>query len=782
MAVPGLGPGIAPAAAASFGETFDGAPATPLPWEPANWDVTVHSRDTGTWNQLETMAAQHGPDCAGPPSTHVTSSYEGAVFLCRDHVMTAIQAGGYGLIYLTPDQLIDFSGGEAVLSFDMSTLRTAQRDWVDVWVTPFDDHHQLAFEDGDVDLQGPPRRAVHLVMDLTSNSFQGEVYNNFQVTDLPSRSTPYDNVLVPDAARRDRFELRISTNRIRFGMPAKNLWWVDTTIPNLGWSSGVVQLGHHSYNPTKDCSGPCSANTWHWDNVSINPAKPFTMIKADRRFVTDGTSNVLRFTQPAPANAFLRFAGIGENLQVSFNNGASWTAAVRQSIGGELKEHQFQSFWTPVPAGTKQVLVRGSGGWWGDWHVRDISIWANSSAPPPTSNDYSSLQPFRLLDTRAPNRTGDGGFSGQGLRPAGSVLQLTVAGRGGVPANATAAVLNLTAADAVAGGFVTVFPCGSPRPTASSLNFARRTAVANAVFTKLGGGRACLYTSATTQLIADVSGYFPATATYRPINPARLFDTRVGGMRPARSILQVAVGGRAGIPANAAGAVLNVTAVAPAATGFLTVFPCGSARPNASSLNFRAGGVAAGSVVTKLGAGSRVCIFTSARTHLLVDANGFFPAGSSYRAANPARLLDSRPGAATVDGQYRSLGARPTGSTLQLQLGGRGGVPYNPVSVVLTLTAIGVGRSAGYVTVYPCGARLPNASNLNHVPGVAVANTVVTKLGTAGTVCLYTYGAAHLLVDVSGYFPAQNQVTLFRQRLEVPDETLAPEPYYCELV
>lgn len=36
-------------------------------------------------------------------------------------------------------------------------------------------------------------------------------------------------------------------------MPAYNFWWIDATIPNLGWDMGVVQFGHHSYNPTKDC-------------------------------------------------------------------------------------------------------------------------------------------------------------------------------------------------------------------------------------------------------------------------------------------------------------------------------------------------------------------------------------------------------------------------------------------------------------------------------------------------------------------------------------------------
>ena len=68
------------------------------------------------------MDAAHGPGCEPPPATHPTSDYGDAVYLCKDHMMTAINAGGYGMIYLTPDRQIDFSEGEATIRFDVSTL------------------------------------------------------------------------------------------------------------------------------------------------------------------------------------------------------------------------------------------------------------------------------------------------------------------------------------------------------------------------------------------------------------------------------------------------------------------------------------------------------------------------------------------------------------------------------------------------------------------------------------------------------------------------------------
>ena len=83
-----------PSAAASSTEKFTFSwkvsPAAPQPWNPDDWDVVVHSRDTQTWGQLEPMQAQHGADCSPYPATHLVSTYEDSVFLCKNHMMTAI--------------------------------------------------------------------------------------------------------------------------------------------------------------------------------------------------------------------------------------------------------------------------------------------------------------------------------------------------------------------------------------------------------------------------------------------------------------------------------------------------------------------------------------------------------------------------------------------------------------------------------------------------------------------------------------------------------------------
>ena len=99
-----------------------------------------------------------------------------------------------------------------------------------------------------------------------------------------------------------------------------------------------------------------------------------------------------------------------------------------------------------------------------------------------------------------------------------------------VPENAAAVVLNMTAVSARTAGFATVYPCGLPRPEASNLNFAAGQTIANLVIAKPGvGGKVCVFSDTTIDVLADVAGYFPAGSAFTPIaNPTRILDTRNG--------------------------------------------------------------------------------------------------------------------------------------------------------------------------------------------------------------------------------------------------------------
>jgi hypothetical protein len=130
-------------------------------------------------------------------------------------------------------------------------------------------------------------------------------------------------------------------------------------------------------------------------------------------------------------------------------------------------------------------------------------------------------------------------------------------------------------------------------------------------------------------LVVDVLAWFTDDPTFTALTPARLADTRPGqptvdgahaggGPALAGSSLTFVAAGRGGVPSTGVGAVvLNLTAVRPTATTFLTAFPAGRARPLASSLNVAAGTTRANLVVVPLGPGGTVSVFqhAGARAH-----------------------------------------------------------------------------------------------------------------------------------------------------------------------
>ena len=218
--------------------------------------------------------------------------------------------------------------------------------------------------------------------------------------------------------------------------------------------------------------------------------------------------------------------------------------------------------------------------------------------------------------------TVDGQFAELGIRDAGVTTSLVVANRGGVPANATAVTLNVTSTGSLGGGFVTVYPCGTPRPNTSNVNFAPGSTVANAVTTKVGaGGAVCIFNDAATHLIVDVHGYYSPPANYGALEPGRVLVSRSSPIPAAGVTTSLVVANRGGVPANATAVTLNVTSTGSLGGGFVTVYPCGTPRPNTSNVNFAPGSTVANAVTTKVGAGGAVCIFNDAATHLIVDVN-----------------------------------------------------------------------------------------------------------------------------------------------------------------
>lgn len=371
------------------------------------------------------------------------------------------------------------------------------------------------------------------------------------------------------------------------------------------------------------------------------------------------------------------------------------------------------------------------------------------------------VTPARLADTRSSGETIDGRFRAGGVIPAGQFVEIDVAGRGGVPESATGAVVNITAINPSVDGFLTVYPCTDELPNASSVNYTQGVNLANEVVAGLSDvGSICVYSKEDTHIAVDVVGSVSSGSPFVPVEPARLLDTRdlgvtidsrfrAGGRQAAGTEITLDVGGRHGIPVDAAAVVVNVVAVRPSATGFLTVHGCVADRPLSSSLNYVTGGNRANEILAGLDADGRLCIYTDAATDLLVDVVGFLPAGTDLTPVEPARVYETRANTSTVDGKFSGGGKAEAGATTRIQIAGRAGVSTDATSVNINVTAVAA-TAAGFATVFPCGDR-PLASSLNYTPGVNGGNDLVAELDAGGGLCVYNLSETHLTIDVTGY-------------------------------
>ena len=244
----------------------------------------------------------------------------------------------------------------------------------------------------------------------------------------------------------------------------------------------------------------------------------------------------------------------------------------------------------------------------------------------PAFGNVRTTTPTRLLDTRS----GLGAPTGR-LVP-GSRIDLAVTGSSVVPSSGVDSVLlNVTAARPTKDGNLAAWPTGSAEPNSSSLNFSSGSSISGLVVAKVGSnGRVSIRSSAATDVVADVVGWYPTAADYRGLTPARLLDTRNGtgatssGAVPAGTALRLKVTGRGGVPTTGVKAVvLTVVVTAPQQPGYLTAYPSGTSRPTTSNINYVAAQTIANTAFVTPSSDGYVDIYVQQSTQVVADVQGY---------------------------------------------------------------------------------------------------------------------------------------------------------------
>ncbi|MFZ6005657.1 MAG: S8 family serine peptidase [Actinomycetota bacterium] len=343
---------------------------------------------------------------------------------------------------------------------------------------------------------------------------------------------------------------------------------------------------------------------------------------------TDATAVVLNVTVTQPtAGGFLAvYPGTTTPIASNMNFGAGQTVAqhVTATVGTDDKVQIKNG-----SSGTTHVII-DLAGWYGPTGLGGA----------PAADWFTPRSaPARAMDTRS----GTLGYAEGAFGPSGRTtpisqsgnLDVQVAGLGGVPADATAVVMNVTITQPTTGGYVVLHPTGTARPLASTLNYSKNQTIANLVIGRVGTagkvrvGNCC----GPVHVVIDVLGWYESGtgAGYVALDPPmRDLDSRSGngprlGALGGGSTFKLKVARYYQVPSDAAAVMLGIIAVTPTANGYLTVYPATATRPLASNLNFSPGKVIPNAVITAFGTDGRVAFYNSGgSTHLVSDLAGYF--------------------------------------------------------------------------------------------------------------------------------------------------------------
>ena len=272
--------------------------------------------------------------------------------------------------------------------------------------------------------------------------------------------------------------------------------------------------------------------------------------------------------------------------------------------------------------------------------------------------------------------------------------------------------------------------------------------------------------STSTEIPVSTDG-----SDYTAFGPTRVLDTRNGtGVASATQVpaggtvklkIEDTVSGDATIPTDVSAVVLNLTVTNAHGSGFVTAYGDGTGpAPTTSNVNYVAGQTVPNLVIVPVVDGYVDLLNGGQKAgaiDLIADVSGYFTptaGGSGYTSLTPDRLIDTRNGT--------GVGARqvPAGGTITVPIaGGDGGqLPATGITAVALNVTVTNPKGNGFLTVYPEGESVPNASNVNYVTGQTIANSVIVPVDSAGKVLITNGGTeakgTDIIVDVTGYYSA----------------------------
>jgi len=259
---------------------------------------------------------------------------------------------------------------------------------------------------------------------------------------------------------------------------------------------------------------------------------------------------------------------------------------------------------------------------------------------------FYPLSPCRVIETRAPYRSPPGPFGPPSMNAQETRSFIFPSSpHCTIPAGAVAYSVTVTVVPPAPLAYLTAWPAGGPQPNVSNINsFVGRVLANNVIVPANNAGAINVFVSNATDFIMDINGYFAPDdgvngQYYFPLTQCRVSDSSdptytgvYGGPMygdnttrtlPVREATKCA--SSAQIPASAKGYVVNVTAMPGGSPmPFITAYPTGQGRPNASILNAFEGQTVTNSAIIGAGTNGAIDVYAFQHTHIAVELAGYF--------------------------------------------------------------------------------------------------------------------------------------------------------------
>lgn len=298
--------------------------------------------------------------------------------------------------------------------------------------------------------------------------------------------------------------------------------------------------------------------------------------------------------------------------------------------------------------------------------VLDVQGYYTANVSGTAAGGFVPVGGKRIADTRS------GLGTPQAALKSGDSVDIQVTGTAGVPAGASAVVVNLIAINTTTtNGFLTPYATGTTRPK-NSLNYgASTTNVPTSVTAQVplsAGGKMTVYNqSSVANLVVDVQGYFTAAGkTGNMFTPGtgRIIDTRTSGntIVGSNETRSIQIAGKGGVPVVGSGltaVVLTLTALHAAdSAGNVTIWAEGASRPNTTSLNYTPNSIRSNTITVPVAANGKISLNNVGDpTHYILDVQGWYAdpiapkvsCPAAYAAGSWTNSLPSSPVLCNVD-------------------------------------------------------------------------------------------------------------------------------------